>query len=725
MNRRSRAAALAALSLALCLSLLAGLATPTARGQAPAGHADIVVDLGDGRMQVARVPVVSGTTGLSALEASGLDLELSGGAVCSIEGIGCPADNCFCACQSGEDCRFWGFHLGQPDGDWQAAEVGAGDQPLAPGQVHGWVWGRPAPAPAPANLRASLLATRWLLGFQEPSGGLADHVGFTAEAIFAARSAGIPLEAIRSEGDRSLVDYLAGAAGGYAETSAAAAGKALAGAVAANLDPRDVGGVNLVAQVQARYDAGSGWYGPTIWDQSWCILGLAAAGETIPDTARDALLGATSPAGGWGGIPAAETPDVDSSAMALQALAAAGLDAEHPDIDNALEWLASMRVWEGFAHDSPDGPANLNATGLALQALFSLGLDPSDRRWTGNFHYPSALEVLTETQQPDGRLQFGDEPSDVPDLLGTLQSVPGLTGRGLPISGYRVAALRGADWLLTQQEPDGGFGGNEYVVAMALAATGRDANPRSSEGRTLREEIVSWLPDEPDVNHDGWLALAYAATGGDPRTFPGADMSQRVLSDYDTASGRFGEGEPLDQALGILTLAASEVEIPDQAISATLASADPETGWGDPLDTGMVLQALAAGGLTADDPVVRTGIQYLLRIQGEGYWKEGEADGLAVVSSIALLGLQAMGQKIDGAGWMRPVSGTLGFETGRDAVLNVLQPDGSFPPGEDDLRVEYTAYAVLGLSGQPLPIFGQPAPTGPTPILLPFLLRDF
>ncbi len=57
-----------------------------------------------------------------------------GPAVCSIKGVGCPADNCFC-----DPKRFWAYyHL--VDGAWVSAAEGVGAFVPANGAVEGFAW---------------------------------------------------------------------------------------------------------------------------------------------------------------------------------------------------------------------------------------------------------------------------------------------------------------------------------------------------------------------------------------------------------------------------------------------------------------------------------------------------------------------------------------------------------------------------------------------------------
>lgn len=387
LSGRTRAVAIAA---ALVSAIASILVFPTAGGARralaqPGGAgatADVVVDFADGRVQVARVGLSQAPipTGLTLLGGSGLAVTRNGGMVCAIQGVGCPADDCFCACRDPQKaCAYWAYHLGRPDGGWDVAQTGPADRTVAAGAVDGWVWGgdRP-PVTATLAMRASLIGVEWLRRHQTARGGIADHVGFTTEAVLAARGAGVDPAAWRS-GGHSLADFIAGAAGPYGAGSAAQAGKALAGAAAAGIDPRAAGGIDLVDRVAARFDPATGWYGPSTWDQSWSMLGLAAAGQPIPAPAAAALADARSPSGGWGaGVRDAEA-DADSTGLALQALAAAGTPVTATAVTAGLAFLgATQQADAGWGHH---GASNVNSTAYALLGLLAAGADPFGPAW--------------------------------------------------------------------------------------------------------------------------------------------------------------------------------------------------------------------------------------------------------------------------------------------------------------------------------------------------------
>jgi hypothetical protein len=134
--------------LLLLLALLV-LVSPVAARQTDDGdegdnRAALIVVYGDGQTATRCVafaePEISG---YDALSRAGLtvesDAQAGGAAVCRIDGVGCAADNCFCACRGG-DCRYWSYWQLR-DGAWQYAAAGASRSRVSHGAVEGWVWG--------------------------------------------------------------------------------------------------------------------------------------------------------------------------------------------------------------------------------------------------------------------------------------------------------------------------------------------------------------------------------------------------------------------------------------------------------------------------------------------------------------------------------------------------------------------------------------------------------
>jgi len=132
------------LLLLLTLVILASLAGGALAAQDD-NRAAVVVDYGNGQTAARCVafaePEISG---YEALSRSGLvvesEIQAGGTAVCRIDGVGCAADDCFCACRGGDECRYWSYWQ-QRDGAWQYATAGAAQVRVSHGAVEGWTWG--------------------------------------------------------------------------------------------------------------------------------------------------------------------------------------------------------------------------------------------------------------------------------------------------------------------------------------------------------------------------------------------------------------------------------------------------------------------------------------------------------------------------------------------------------------------------------------------------------
>lgn len=134
----------------LGLALLLSSASSRAAGD---NRVALVVSLGDGETATRCVSFPEESiTGYEALQRSGLafetEVQAGGAAVCSIEGRGCPADNCFCSCPGGTDCLYWSYWH-QIDGEWIYSVAGAGLYRVSDGAVEGWVWGPGSVSQAP------------------------------------------------------------------------------------------------------------------------------------------------------------------------------------------------------------------------------------------------------------------------------------------------------------------------------------------------------------------------------------------------------------------------------------------------------------------------------------------------------------------------------------------------------------------------------------------------
>ncbi len=136
----------------LTLLLIAAAAVLSAAAAVTAqepNHAGLVIVLPDGETLTRCVAFAEDEiSGFEAMSRSGLTLETTvsgmGATICSVETVGCPADDCFCQCKGGGDCVYWSYwHL--QDGGWDYSQAGAGNYRLHDGAVDGWVWGPGTP----------------------------------------------------------------------------------------------------------------------------------------------------------------------------------------------------------------------------------------------------------------------------------------------------------------------------------------------------------------------------------------------------------------------------------------------------------------------------------------------------------------------------------------------------------------------------------------------------
>jgi len=100
----------------------------------------IVVGFSPDDFRVEELQIEAPVSGFEALEKTGLEIsvhDFGDGflAVCAIEGIGCPSDDCFCAKDT-----YWNYHYW--DGtEWMDYQVGATETQIEGAAVEGWRWG--------------------------------------------------------------------------------------------------------------------------------------------------------------------------------------------------------------------------------------------------------------------------------------------------------------------------------------------------------------------------------------------------------------------------------------------------------------------------------------------------------------------------------------------------------------------------------------------------------
>jgi LPXTG-motif cell wall-anchored protein len=276
----------------------------------------------------------------------------------------------------------------------------------------------PALQPTLAYMRSQQGADGTFAGF---------GAGSTADAVIALATAGVN-SATFNNGGASALDGLTNLAPEAAKDPGVAAKFVLA-TVAAQQNPRALGGTDLVAAVEQGFDSATGRYGKDVTAHALALLALHATGTSINPAAISATESLQLPDGGWSFDGTAATgSDTNTTALVLQALAAAA-----PSSAARAKGIAYLRTQQnddgGFPYSQTSqfgNASDANSTALSIQAILANNENLDD--WTKAGATPATR--LLALQNPSGAFRFQDEPAD-DNQLATYQAVPAVLGRTL------------------------------------------------------------------------------------------------------------------------------------------------------------------------------------------------------------------------------------------------------------------------------------------------------
>jgi hypothetical protein len=204
-------------------------------------------------------------------------------------------------------------------------------------------------------------------------------------------------------------------------------------------DPDGDGAQNLVAILDGglQPNGSYGLFGGTLL----AAVAKRALSSTVPASTLAYIRGAQQANGGWSytGLPGGSDLDIDTTAMAIQALVAAGVSPNNADLNQGLAFLASQQrpngSWQSFGSDDP------NSTSTAIIAVGAAGFDSSVACWrntvapglSGN-PYGNPLNWLRARQAANGHINSPNDAFPPVNTFATSQSVQALERNWLPVA---------------------------------------------------------------------------------------------------------------------------------------------------------------------------------------------------------------------------------------------------------------------------------------------------
>jgi len=273
----------------------------------------------------------------------------------------------------------------------------------------------------------------WLKTQQQADGGFTNgfsegsDLGTTCDIILAIAAGEQDASTWVSNDGNSPLDYLYAQVEADAVNTLGLQAKTVLALLATGQDPAAFAGSDLIAKLNAAYDATAGLYGETIFDHSLAMLALSNAGQPVPDEAAQYLLDSQCTDGAWalfGGVEPG-TGDTNTTALAVQALLVTG---HQDDLGKAFAYLRSVQNDDGgFPYQNPSEygtDTDANSTAVVLQALMAAGESLDDWSPAG----ASPLDALNALRDPDSGAFLWQAAVPGPNVLATAQAIPAIAG---------------------------------------------------------------------------------------------------------------------------------------------------------------------------------------------------------------------------------------------------------------------------------------------------------
>jgi energy-coupling factor transport system substrate-specific component len=278
---------------------------------------------------------------------------------------------------------------------------------------------------------------------------------------------------------------------------------------------------------------------------------------------------------------------------------------------------------------------------------------------------------------------------------------------------------RGADWLVSVQNSDGGYGsapdddsGAEMTAwaMLGLEAAARNPLDISSKGHTPVDFLRGAVDELKSPGDLARTILALEGAGVDPRDFAGANLVSRLLAKR-RDNGSY-EGWPNSTAFAVIALRAADATGGlEKSLSWLHDVQNDDGGWGDVPGspstadgTGAVMQALSSG-----SKAVQGGLAYLRQAQrpGGGFPLGGNGSVNTQSTAWAIQGILAAGGD--------PSSFRRGGKSAPQYLATQQRSDGHYRYSKDSNQtpIWVTGEVLVAAAGDSFPI--SPPARDPNP----------
>lgn len=278
----------------------------------------------------------------------------------------------------------------------------------------------------------------------------------------------------------------------------------------------------------------------------------------------------------------------------------------------------------------------------------------------------------------------------------------------LPARAQAADVSRAANWLVTAQNADGGWGSSPDSESapemtawamLGLEAAGRNPLDVSRGGQTGVSYLRAHVADLSSPGDFARTILALEGAGVDPYSFGGHDLVS-ALAKHRRSNGSY-EGWPGSTAFAIIALRAAGAGGIDQSISWLAKVQNNDGGWGDVPGspstadgTGAAIQAMP------DTSPARHGLGYLRKAQRpSGGFPLGSAGAVNSQSTAwAVQGMLALGTD--------PASVEEGGKSPLDYLAVRQDADGHYrySPSSDQTPVWVTGQVLTATAGDAFPV---------------------